>query len=362
VVLGPFRVAEHKAGSSILLARNPEYWKTERGRRLPYLDAIRLDIQPNREIELLRFRRGQVHLITALEPEHFDSLAADRTVRATDAGPSLEGDAMWFNMVPAARVAEYKKAWFGSQKFRRAISHTLRRDDLCRIVFRGHAQPGIGPFSPANRFWFNQKLKPHAFDLAAARRLLSEDGFRLDGRVLRDRQGHAVEFSLITNAGNRARERAAAMIQQDLEALGIRLRIVTLDFPSLIERITKSFDYEACLLGLINVDLDPNAQMNVWLSSSANHQWNPSQKTPATTWEAEIDRLMRAQASTADAARRKPLFDRVQEIVWEQAPFLYIAYRNALVASSIDVRNAAPSVLRPQLVWNIDRLYLDGRR
>ena len=194
------------------------------------------------------------------------------------------------------------------------------------------------------------------------RRLLSEDGFRLDGRVLRDRQGHAVEFSLITNAGNRARERAAAMIQQDLEALGIRLRIVTLDFPSLIERITKSFDYEACLLGLINVDLDPNAQMNVWLSSSANHQWNPSQKTPATTWEAEIDRLMRAQASTADAARRKPLFDRVQEIVWEQAPLLYIAYRNALVASSIDVRNAAPSVLRPQLVWNIDRLYLDGRR
>jgi peptide/nickel transport system substrate-binding protein len=303
-----------------------------------------------------------VHLITALEPEHFDSLAADRTVRATDAGPSLEGDAMWFNMVPAARLAEYKKAWFGSQKFRRAISHALRRDDLCRIVFRGHAQPGIGPFSPANRFWFNQKLKPHAFDLAAARRLLGEDGFRLDGRVLRDRQGHAVEFSLITNAGNRARERAAAMMQQDLEALGIRLRIVTLDFPSLIERITKSFDYEACLLGLINVDLDPNAQMNVWLSSSANHQWNPSQKTPATTWEAEIDRLMRAQASTADAAKRKPLFDRVQEIVWEQAPFLYIAYRNALVASSINVRNTAPSVLRPQLVWNIDRLYLDGQR
>ena len=50
---------------------------------------------------------------------------------------------------------------------------------------------------------------------------------------------------------------------------------------------------QACILGLLNSDLDPNEQMNVWLSSSENHQWDPSQKTPATYWEAEIDKLMR---------------------------------------------------------------------
>ena len=90
------------------------------------------------------------------------------------------------------------------------------------------------------------------------------------------------------------------MLQQDLAALGIKLNIVPLDFPSLIERISKSSQYEACLLGLVNVDLDPNEQMNVWLSSSANHQWNPNQKAPATAWEQEIDTLMRQQASTLD--------------------------------------------------------------
>jgi hypothetical protein len=76
-VLGPFMVAEYKAGSSVLLRRNPNYWKKDsQGRRLPYLDAIRLDIQPNRDVEMLRFKRGELDLINVLDSDYFDRLAA----------------------------------------------------------------------------------------------------------------------------------------------------------------------------------------------------------------------------------------------------------------------------------------------
>ncbi len=51
---------------------------------------------------------------------------------------------------------------------------------------------------------------------------------------------------------------------------------MTLDFPSLIERITRTLNYEACLLGLVNVDADPSELMNVLLSSASNHPWNPA--------------------------------------------------------------------------------------
>jgi len=122
--------------------------------------------------------------------------------------------------------------------------------------------------------------------------------------------------------------------------------------------MTRTFDYEACLLGLVNDDLDPNSQMNVWLSSSENHQWNPSQKTPATAWEAEVDKLMRAQASTLDQRKRKEYFDKVQEIAWEQEPFIYLVNKNALSAVSPHLLNAHPVVLRPQVYWNIDQLAL----
>jgi peptide/nickel transport system substrate-binding protein len=358
-VLGPFQVSQYKPGSFLLLARNPNYWKTEGGRRLPYLDSIRLEILQSREAELLRFRRGELHLISSLDPDQFETLAAEDPGSVRDAGLTLEGELMWFNMNPAAPIPAHRKAWFRSANFRLAISHAIHRDDLARVVYHGHAQPGIGPFSPANRFWFKNGLQPHTFDLNASRRLLAADGFRYDGRELVDREGHAVEFSLVTNAGNRSRERIAAMLQQDLAALGIRLNLVTLDFPSLIERISKSFQYESCLLGLINVDLDPSEQMNVWLSSSSNHQWNPGQKTPDTAWEAEIDRLMRQQAAAPDAGRRKAFFDRVQQLVSDQAPFLYLVNQDALVAVSRRVHNAAPAVLRPQVIWNVDRLWLE---
>ncbi len=362
-VAGPFLVAEHRPGAFLLLQRNPHYWKRDAaGRRLPYLDSIRLDIQSNRDIEMLRFRRGEIHLINSLDVEFFDRLAAETPAWVHDSGPSLDSEQIWFNQVLTAPLPAHKKAWFRSTEFRRAVSSAINREDISRVVFNGRARPAVGPVSPANKFWFNHKLRPHPYDPQDALRRLVRQGFRFDGTVLRDLQGHPVEFSVVTNAGNKSRERMAAMIQQDLAQIGIRLNIVTLDFPSLIERITRTFDYEACLLGLVNVDLDPNAQMNVWLSSASNHQWNPNQKSPETPWEAEIDRLVQAQASAGDPRKRKAFFDKVQEIVWEEAPFIYLVNKNALSAVSPAVANVTPVVLRPQTYWNIDQVRLSVHR
>jgi peptide/nickel transport system substrate-binding protein len=267
---------------------------------------------------------------------------------------------LWFNQVAKAPIPDYKKAWFRGKEFRRAVSAAINRADLCRLVFHGHATPAEGPISPANRFWFDSTLKPHRYDPKEAVERLAREGFHMKGDVLLDAQGHAVEFSVITNAGNQGRERLAQMIQQDLKAIGIRLNLVKLDYSAIIERITQSFDYEACLLGLTNVDLDPDGQTNVWLSSAANHQWNPNQASPATPWEAEIDRLMRLENAELNPAKRKAYFDKVQEIVWEQAPFLYLVTKNALVAVAPGVLNTNPAVLRPQTVWNVEKLALTG--
>ncbi|HSZ63206.1 MAG TPA: ABC transporter substrate-binding protein [Terriglobales bacterium] len=359
-VLGPFMVGEYKAGSSLLLRRNPNYWKKDsQGRRLPYLDSIRLDIQSNRDVEMLRFKRGELDLINVIDSDYFDRLAASSPGLAHDAGASLDSDFMWFNEVAAAPIPEYKRAWFRSTNFRRAVSEAINRDDLSRVVFNGHAQPAVGPVSPANKFWFDSKLKADPYRPDDALKLLQADGFRLQNGALFDKAGNAVEFSIVTNASSKPRERMAVMVQEDLGKLGIKVNVVTLDFPSLIERISQKFNYEAAMLGFRNVDLDPNGQMNIWLSSAEDHAWNPQQKAPETAWEAEIDRLMRAQASAADPKKRKESFDRVQEIVAEQAPFIYLVNQNALSAVSSAVQGADPGILSPQTFWNAERITLN---
>ncbi len=193
-VLGPFMLADYKPGASVLLKRNPNYWKTdERGRKLPYLDSIQMDIQPNRDVEMLRFKRGRIDLINSLDSEYFDKLASTSPQVVHDAGPSLDSEQIWFNEVARAPIPDYKKAWFRSADFRRAISEAINREDLSRMVYRGHAQPAAGPISPSNRFWFNGKLKPLAYDSDAALKALQGAGFRLENGTLKDQAGNAVD-------------------------------------------------------------------------------------------------------------------------------------------------------------------------
>jgi peptide/nickel transport system substrate-binding protein len=356
-VLGPFYVAEYKAGSYVLLQKNPNYWKHDaQGHALPYIDSVRLDIQRNRDIELLRFRRGELQLINRLDAEQFERLQHENPAVTRNAGTGLDAEEFWFNQSPAARLPAYKKSWFAMKEFRKAISMAINREDVCRIVYAGYAKPAYGPVSPSNHFWFNDHLEDPKYDPQGALRLLAQAGFRLEGDTLKDRAGNRVEFTVVTNSGNAAREKIATMIQQDLSQVGVKVNVVTLDFPSLIERMTRTFDYEACVLGLVNTDLDPNGQMNVWLSSGEDHQWNPSQKSPATAWEAEIDKLMREQATAPTEKERKDKFDRVQQIAAEQQPFIYLINKDVLVAVSPSLIGAAPVVLDPWGFWNADTL------
>ena len=359
---GPFHVTAYTPGAVLTLGRNPYYWKIAEGRRLPYLDSIRLEIRQDRSLELSSLLAGDLDLSAAVDPKAFSRLSKAPGVTAVDAGPALDTEQLWFNQNPTAPLPEYKKAWFRSKEFRRAISASIHREDLARLVYDSHAQPAVGIMPASNRFWADASLHPMPFAPEAAQKLLSTAGFYLDKGVLQDATHHAVEFSVITNAGSTSRERMAALIQQDLLRLGIRLRLVTLDFPSLIERITRHFDYEACLLGMVNDDLDPNAQMNVWLSSGPNHPWYPEQKSAATAWEAEIDRLMLRQSLQPKAALRKIDFDRVQEIVADQAPVIFLVVKNSLSAYGRRVVNVVPSPFFPYLLWNADQLWLRAER
>jgi peptide/nickel transport system substrate-binding protein len=361
VTSGPFYVSDYHRSQYILLRRNAHYFaKDAAGHALPYASGIRLDIEENTEQEIRFFRRGDYDLIENLPADYFELLQRTEPAAAHDLGPSLNTEQMWFNQSPVSPLPDWEKAWFRSRAFRVAVSQAIRRNDLARIAYEGHATPAYSFISPANTVWYDRGLTAPHTDVAAARAALQAAGFRRQGSALLGPDGHPVRFSILTDTDNAARLKMATLIQQDLAALGMQVTVVTLDFPALIDRLMHTQDYEACLLGLENVDPDPNAMMNLWLSSSPNHQWDPSEKTPATPWEAEIDRLMKLQASTGRDAVRRQAVDRVQQIVADEQPFIYLVYPNLLVAYSPRLEGVQPAVLEPHLIWNADHLRLRG--
>jgi peptide/nickel transport system substrate-binding protein len=363
VTSGPFFVAEYQRSQYVRLRRNPYYATRDAGgAALPRASGVMLDIVENQEQQIRLFQRGDADLIDRLPPDYYELLRQKTPGTVRDLGPSLNTEQMWFNQAPASPLPAWEKAWFQNQAFRVAVSQAIHRDDLARVVYLGHATPAYSFISPANTAWYNRALMAPHSDGSAARAGLLRAGFHMHGASLVDAAGHPVKFSILTNAGNDARLKMATLIQQDLAAVGMQVNVVTLDFPALIERLMHTQDYEACLLGLENVDADPNEMANIWLSSSPNHQWNPSEKAPATAWEAEIDKDMNLQATSPKDPARKAAIDRVQQIVADEEPFIYLVYPNVLVAISPRLEGADPAVIEPELWWNAEELRLRGTR
>jgi peptide/nickel transport system substrate-binding protein len=366
--LGPFRLKEYVPGQRLVLERNPFYWKQDsKGNRLPYLDELDFLFVPSSDAQVLRFQSGETDLISRLGAENFSVLARQqRSFTMADAGPGLEYNFLFFNLNDLSEKTPpeivRKQKGFRELKFRQAVSLAVDRETIVRLVYQGRGAALWGPLTPGNRRWVNGSLDHPARSIERARQLLKEAGFSWTNgtngdATLVDSDGKPVEFSILTSSSNADRTKMATLIQDDLKQLGMRVQVAPMEFRSLIDRVTQTKEYEACLLGLVSFDADPTPEMNVWLSSGGTHLWNPSQTRPATAWEAEIDRLMEEQISDPSYEHRKKLYDRVQEILAENQPMIFLASPHILAGAKNSIGNFHPAVLEPYVLWNVEQLF-----
>ncbi|HEY2548250.1 MAG TPA: ABC transporter substrate-binding protein [Candidatus Acidoferrum sp.] len=366
--LGPFRLKEYVAGQKLVLERNPYYWKTDtKGNRLPYLDELVFLFVPNADAQVLRFQSGETDIITRLSAENFSVLSRQqRGDTMADVGPGLEYNFLFFNLNDlsdkSSEDLNRKQKWFRDVKFRRAVSAAVDREAIVRLVYQGRGAALWGPVTPGDRRWVNTAIPHPPRSLERARALLKEAGFSWSNgpngeSTLIAPDGKPVEFSILTSSSSAERTKMATLLQDDLKQLGIRVQVVPIEFRSLIDRVTQTKEYDASLFGLASLDADPNPDLNVWLSSGGTHLWNPSQAHPATAWEAEIDRLMEQQLATPGYQQRKKLYDRVQEILAEQQPMIFLASPDILVGAKNSIGNLHPAVLEPYVLWNVEQLY-----
>jgi peptide/nickel transport system substrate-binding protein len=367
--LGPFRLKEYVAGQRLVLERNPYYWKIDaKGNRLPYADELVFLFVPNADAQVLKFQSGETDAIAPLGAENFSVLSRQqRGYMMTDAGPGLEYNFLFFNLNDLGEKASpdlaRKQKWFRKVKFRQAVSAAVDREAIVRLVYQGRGTPLWGLVAPGNRRWGNERLAHPPRSLERARTLLKEEGFSwsngADGEsTLLDSDGKPVEFSILTSSSNADRTKMATLIQDDLKQLGVHVQVVPLEFRSLLDRVTQTKEYDACVMGIASFDADPNSDINVWLSSGGTHLWNPSQANPATAWEAEIDRLIGEQMTAPTFVRRKKLYDRAQEVLAENQPMIFLASPDILAGAKNSVGNFHPAVLEPYILWNVEQLYL----
>lgn len=369
VTSGPFKVESVAAGERIVLKRNPNYWKKDaRGHSLPYLDKISLEIVPDANNAVARLSQNTIDIIDRIRPADYASLSGQGgTVKATDVGPALGTDHMWFNLNPAKANGEKletapKYKWFSDVRFRRAISVAIDRSTIATTTLRGLASPLFGFVSPGNRAWAKADLPKIEYSRELAARLLSEAGFTKKGTdeapELFDSAGNRVAFTIVVPVENEPRKLTAAVIQEDLARLGIKMEIAPVEFKNVTDRWTTNFDYDAILLGLSVTDTEPSTFGNFLKSDAAGHQWHPEQRVPATEWEAKIDKLFAEQAGETDPVKRKVLFNEIQQVMADELPVIPIIARHIVSATNVRVGNHSPSSIFPYSLANADELFV----
>jgi peptide/nickel transport system substrate-binding protein len=365
--LGPFRLKQYVPGQRIVVERNPYYWKVDGGNhRLPYLDELVFLFVGTEDAQVMRFEAGETDVISRLSSENYSLLAREKSrVRSqlADMGPSLEYNFLLFNLndLSGKKLDEVagKQDWFRDLKFRQAISAAVDRESIVRLVYGSRGAPLWGNVGPGNKLWINQSIPHPSRSVETARQMLKSAGYSWSsGGQLLDARGRPVEFSIVTNSSNSQRMKMATLLQDDLSRLGMQVHVVPLEFRALIDRVFQSFDYDTAIMGLGGGDADPNPEMNVWASAGTSHLWHLGETQPATDWERELDQLMQQQMVTLDYAKRKQLYDRAQQLIAENLPFVFLGTPNILAGASGRVGNFHPAVLDPYALWNADELYV----
>ncbi len=368
VSIGPFTLTTYAPGQRLVFDRNPRYWRKDAaGIQLPYLDQVIFEIVPDQNAELVRLQSGQIDTLQQqIRPEDIATLRPleqQGKLKLIELGVGPDSDAFFFNLRSPYWAKDARREWITRKEFRQAISHAIDREAFANTVFLGAGVPIWGPITPGNKQWFSPNVPRYGYSAERAKEIL--EGIGLANRDadpwLEDAKGTEAQFTVLAYRGNSSVERGAAILRDELKTIGIKVDVVLLEQGEVIQRMLKG-EFESIMFVFAATALDPAMNSDFWLSSGSAHIWNIGQPKPATEWEKQIDDLMITVMSSVDHSERKTAFDQVQKIFADHLPVLYFVAPRLYISTSTRVGGLTPSIIRPQLLWNVERMTVTGGR
>lgn len=208
---------------------------------------------------------------------------------------------------------------FDDVRIRKAINLAIDKQEIIDGVYLGLGEQIASPYKPGTR-WSNPQLTPYPFDPERARTLLAEAGYKdSDGDGIVERNGKKLSFEVLTNHGNKEREKTVVIIQRRLKEVGIDIRIRTIEWASFITRFIKTGDFDAVVLGW-QLGLEPD-QFGIWHSS----QQKPGQFNFIGYNNSKVDKLLEQGRREFDPDKRMHIYHAFAEALYDDSPIVYLS-------------------------------------
>lgn len=324
---GPYKLKEWVPGSQLVLEANPDFFEGK-----PYIDRVVYRIIPDLSTQFLELKAGNLDTMGLTPLQYLYQTK----------GPGWDGSFNKFEYLSSGYTFlgfNMKHQFFQDVRVRRAIDHAIDRHEIVTGVLYGLGEAANGPYKPGT-WQYNENIRPRSYDPNKARRLLAEVGWTdSDGDGVLDKDGVPFAFSIITNQGNTQRIKTGVIIQQRLADIGIKVDLRTVEWAAFIKEFVDKGRFDAIILGW-NILQDPDI-FGVWHSSMAvEGGLNFTRYT-----NEELDTLLERGRRLVEQDKRKPIYDRVQEILFNDAPycFLYVPKALPIVQARVQNIKAAPA-------------------
>ncbi len=228
---GPFRFKEWVRGSHVELVRNEDYWNAPQ----PYLDRLVIRWWRDPASRSAAFEAGQLDLGV------FNPTPAPDIKRLVDTKRFV-----------STTVGYDNSAWVSTIEFngrrdivkrpdvRKAINLAIDRQFIADTIFFGLAKPASGPIPSTNKLFFDPKLKPYAFNLEQAGKLLDAAGFP-------KKRGGRFKVNLVAAGWFEENVKLGQYVRQALEDLDIQVELAIPDRATSFKRIYTDYEYDIAL-------------------------------------------------------------------------------------------------------------------
>jgi peptide/nickel transport system substrate-binding protein len=323
---GPFIIDRWERGSKIVFRANPSYWRGK-----PKLERIEYETVPDENTILTEIRTHEADLQFNAATAQYPMLTGIEGVKVT-LTPFTSYNQIAFNL---------RNPILSDVRVRRALAYATDSGALIAKVAHGVAMPADSDQPPF--LWaHNERLKPYAHDPAAARALLDQAGWRPGPGGVRVKDGKRLTLTLASATGSATGKAVAVLLQSWWRDVGVDLQIkyyqTALYFATAgAGGIIQNGKYDVALFSWINgVDPDDSTQFMC-------DQFPPAGQNTNYWCNPEVDRAEAVALSSNDRTVRKKAYDRIQELMVEDVPFIPQWFSRRIDVFNSDLKNYRPA-------------------
>ncbi|MBF0273763.1 MAG: ABC transporter substrate-binding protein [Nitrospinae bacterium] len=309
---GPFQFQSYDKGEKLLLKANKNYFAGA-----PKLYGVEFKIVPDETVRLLELKKGNIHIVSnPITPAVLPWLSQQENIsimKKTGTNVSYIG----FNMEDKV---------VGNKLVREAIAYAIDRNSILKYLMKNLGIKANSLISPINPF-YNPSVSGYDFDPEKAKKLLDKAGYPNLG------DGNPRLELTYKTSKNPVRKKIVEILAEQLRGVGIKVHIESFEWGTFFSDI-KSGNFQMYSLTWVGI-ADPDIYHYIFHSQSLP----PNGANRGRFVNRELDELLEKGRKETDFHKRKELYDRVQEIIAQELPYIHLWFSVNVAAINNKVHN-----------------------